>query len=215
MFEVASFRCKVSGTRVSCPFLSLPGSFLSKYNTPKHIANSLAPGEIIAYPTEGVWGLGCRPDDQIAVEKILCLKARSWTKGLILVASRFDQLAPYVAEVTERQKELLHQHWPGPVTFLMVKSERVPAWISGTSDKVAVRVSNHPTVVELCNKIDGPIVSTSANPTGEPEAMNAKDIERYFASKIDYICDGDVGGLKGASEIRDLQSGTILRVASE
>ena len=178
-----------------------------------YIARHLASGETIAYPTEGVWGLGCRPDDQQAVEKILLLKGRSWTKGLILVASELDQLTPYIASISEQQSLLLQEFWPGAVTFLITKTDRVPAWISGTSDKVAVRVSNHPTVIELCNELGGPLVSTSANPAGEIAAESAAAVVRYFGTKINYICEGELGGHKGASEIRDLETGALLRAA--
>jgi L-threonylcarbamoyladenylate synthase len=186
---------------------------LSLLLSPNYIARHLAPGETIAYPTEGVWGLGCRPDDQQAVEKILLLKGRSWTKGLILVASELDQLTPYIASISEQQKLSIREFWPGAVTFLITKTDSVPTWISGISDKVAVRVSNHPTVIELCNELGGPLVSTSANPAGEIAAESAAAVVQYFGTKINYICEGELGGQKGASEIRDLETGALLRAA--
>jgi L-threonylcarbamoyladenylate synthase len=187
---------------------------LSALLSPKHIASHLAPGEIFAYPTEGVWGLGCRPDDQLAVEKILLMKGRSWTKGLILVASELAQLTPFIAPITGEQKMLLEKSWPGAVTFLIAKSDRTPAWISGTSEKVAVRVSNHPTVVKLCEEVGEPLVSTSANPSGEIAAASSTVVVQYFGTQVDYMCEGELGANKGASEIRDLETGALLRAAN-
>jgi len=177
------------------------------------IANRLLEGEVIAYPTEGVWGLGCVPQKREAVERILAMKRRRWQQGLILVAADLAQCEPYMGVITAAQREILTAAWPGPITFLVPRSRRVPDWVAGDSDKVALRVSNHPVVAGICARLGQPMVSTSANPSGKPSALTRLKVVQYFKGTIDTIVPGRLGGLVGASEIRDLVSGEILRAA--
>ena len=107
----------------------------------KLIAKQLLEGAVIAYPTEGVWGLGCMPDLEAPVERILNLKRRSWKQGLILVASTIQQILPYCGDLAPRELQILQAEWPGPVTYLLPRSASVSDLIAGNSDKVAVRVS--------------------------------------------------------------------------
>lgn len=175
------------------------------------IAKRLREGVVLAYPTEGVWGLGCLPEDQSSVEKILSLKGRSWRKGLILVGSSLEQLVPYIDEITQSERRLLASVWPGPVTFLVPKSKLTPIWISGDSDHVAIRVSAHSVVQGICSEVRQPIVSTSANPAGKPPAKNKLRLKQYFGDSIDEIVPGSLGGEPGPSEIRYLRGSTLLR----
>jgi L-threonylcarbamoyladenylate synthase len=179
----------------------------------KMIANRLFEGEVIAYPTEGVWGLGCVPEKRGAVERILLMKRRRWQQGLILVASDLAQCEPYMGSITDMQRAALTQAWPGPITFLVPRSARVPDWIAGDSDRVALRVSNHPVIAGICSRLGQPMVSTSANPSGKPVAMTRLKLTQYFKGAVDTVVPGQLGGLAGASEIRDLVSGEILRPA--
>ncbi len=179
----------------------------------KLIAQRLKQGAIIAYPTEGVWGLGCDPSLPDAVERILVLKRRPWTQGLILVASEIDQMAPMLDGLTDSELATLQEVWPGPVTFL-VPNDKVPEWIRGQHKTVALRVSAHPVVRAICAEFGGPIVSTSANPTGKPPARDALRLRQYFPTGIDFIVPGDLGGADGATEIRSLRDGGVIRPAS-
>lgn len=175
------------------------------------VASRLRDEQVIAYPTEGVWGLGCLPQSQTAVERLLALKQRSWQKGLLLVASNLAQLEPYFGKVTAAQREELTQAWPGPVTYLVACNKKVPAWIRGESDKVGVRVSAHPLIQALCAELGQPLVSTSANPSGKSPAVTTLTLQRYFHGQLDYVVPGLLGGQVGASEIRDLVSGDVVR----
>lgn len=168
-------------------------------------------GAVIAYPTEGVWGLGCIPEDEQAVARILDLKRRSWEQGLILAASDIRQLAPYLDGLAESQLQTLEETWPGPVTWLVPDNGYAPVWITGRHDSVALRVSNHPVIHGLCDMLGEPIVSTSANPAGKRPATTMMRLRQYFPQGIDYIFPGELGGAPGASEIRDLVTGKVLR----
>ncbi|HIG42116.1 MAG: L-threonylcarbamoyladenylate synthase [bacterium] len=169
---------------------------------------------VIAYPTEGVWGLGCLAASEAAVQRILILKRRSWKQGLILVASEIAQILPYSQRLSEDQLKMLKAAWPGPVTYLLPRSSDTPDYIAGQHDTVAVRVSDHPVVRAICKQVEGPLVSTSANPSGKVAATSALRVRQYFPQGIDYFFPGKLGGVSGASEIRDLLSGDVIRSAT-
>lgn len=172
---------------------------------------ALGRGGVIAYPTEGVWGLGCDLLDPEAVAKLLEIKRRDVTKGLILVAATIEQFEPYLRALTPAQRGLLARSWPGPQTWIVPHGAALPDWITGFKSTVALRVSAHPTVVALCRYYGGPIVSTSANPTGHPPALSALKVRRYFGGKLDYVLQGKLGNQIGPTPIRDLVTGSLLR----
>lgn len=171
----------------------------------------LRQGGIIAYPTEAVWGLGCDPENQVAVEKLLALKQRPMAKGLILVAANIDQLAPFLGHLTKEQYQRLESNWPGFTTFIVPASKHVPVWIKGNFDSVALRVSAHPLVCELCQAFAGPLVSTSANLAGQLPAQSVDQVMEYFSSALDFVLPGDLGGVEKPSPIIDINSGQVLR----
>jgi L-threonylcarbamoyladenylate synthase len=169
-------------------------------------------GELLAYPTEAVFGLGCDPDNQQAVMNLLALKQRPLEKGLILVAKTYSQLLPYVkdAAIPLDRRTAIISSWPGPVTWLLPKSDNAPDWITGGGDMIAVRVSAHPVVAQLCEILDKPLVSTSANLSGQPPVTEAQEIVRTFADKV-MLVPGKVGGSLKPSEIRHGLTGNIIR----
>lgn len=171
----------------------------------------LQQGGVIAYPTEAVYGLGCDPANQQAVQKILELKQRDRNKGLILIAADFEQLRPFLAEIEDSLLERVLATWPGPVTWLWPATSGVSTWLRGEHTTIAIRVTDHPLVIELCRAFGGALVSTSANVSGMPPARNAEQVQAQFKDRLDYILDGEVGGLAKPSQIRDVISGKVLR----
>lgn len=173
----------------------------------------LTSGDVIAYPTEAVWGLGCDPLNENAVLKLLQLKRREVEAGVLLVASDFSQLQPYVGELPGGLTANLQASWPGPVNWILPTSEHCPRWIHGSHSGVGVRVSAHPVIHELCKAFGGPLVSTSANQRGEPPAMTAEEASLVLNGKADFIVPGELGGRKNPCEIRSGFNGEILRQA--
>ena len=167
-------------------------------------------GGVIAYPTEAVWGLGCDPWNDEAVERLLALKDRPVHKGLILVAAEVEQFDFLLEDLPEIWLARLAGSWPGPNTWLVPHQNRLPEWISGQHDSVALRVSDHPQVRALC-RLTGPLVSTSANPAGRPSARSRLRVEQYFPGQLDAVLGGALGGRKNPSLIRDLISGDVSR----
>jgi L-threonylcarbamoyladenylate synthase len=184
---------------------------------PRHIDNAIAQlhtGGVIAYPTEGVWGLGCDPFDEAAVLRILRMKQRPVEKGLILVAAGIDQIAALLVPLTSPERATVLATWPGPTTWLLPDPEQIiPAWIKGKFATVAVRVSAHPGVVRLCRAFGGPLVSTSANPADAPPATSRLRVLTWFGNDLDYIVPGRLGGQQGPSTIRALHSAEPIRAA--
>ncbi|MFT3761637.1 MAG: Sua5/YciO/YrdC/YwlC family protein [Pseudoxanthomonas sp.] len=176
-------------------------------------AARLREGAVLAYPTEGVWGLGCDPDDEAAVRRLLAVKQREVEKGLILIAARFEQLRRYLdphALPAARIDEILAT-WPGPHTWVMPVAAAAPRWITGRHDGIAVRVSAHPPVVALCEAFGGALVSTSANLAGRPAPQRRDELDPALLARIDGVVEGETGDLQRPSTIRDARSGETLR----
>jgi L-threonylcarbamoyladenylate synthase len=174
------------------------------------MARIVREGGVIAYPTEAVWGLGCDPWNEMAVERLLALKDRPVHKGLILVADNIRQFDFLLDDLPERWIDRLASTWPGPNTWLVPHQGLLPEWISGQHDTVALRVSDHPLVRDLC-ALTGPLVSTSANPAGRPSARSRLRVEQYFHQQLDGVLGGALGGRRNPSLIRDLRSGDVVR----
>ncbi len=178
-----------------------------------HAASIVAAGGILAYPTEAVYGIGCSPYCLPAINRILGLKGRKVSKGLILIGSDLSQFEHLVdMRVVGNRPEILSS-WPGPVTWIFPAKSGVPEWLIGNHTGLAIRISNHPLVRNLCDKA-GILVSTSANPAACKPARTSRRVRAYFGDKLDYILPGTVGDNIGPTEIRDAISGNILRPAS-
>ena len=174
---------------------------------------TLRSGGVIAYPTEGVWGLGCDPRDEAATLRLLALKIREVDKGLILIAADEAQLTPFIdmAALDQIQRDTVRASWPGPHTWVMPAAADAPAWITGGRDSIAVRISAHPVVTALCEGFGGALVSTSANRGGEPPAYTRGELDPLLDDAIDGIVAGETGGLAQPTPIRVALDGSVLR----
>lgn len=171
-------------------------------------ARVIREGGVVAYPTEGVFGLGCLPDNEDAVLRILDIKRRGTSPGLVLIAADRRQLDPFVrmpaggVPVSDIGR---------PVTWIVAAKDTVPTWIRGRHPGIAVRVTTHPVARALCDAAGSALVSTSANVSGRSPARNAHVLRRQFGHLVDCIVPGHCGPARGPSEIRDLASGKVLR----
>lgn len=175
---------------------------------------ALRDGQVVAYPTEAVWGLGCDPWNEQAVLQILHLKQRPVEKGVILIAADIEQVEPFLVLLTSEQKQKVIASWldetAPAMTWLVPLTDNVPKWISGEHPQVAVRVTKHVQTQALCRAFGKPIVSTSANPNAEPSAVDAAMVRQYFADRV-FIFEGATGGATQPSVIRDVETGQVLR----
>jgi L-threonylcarbamoyladenylate synthase len=179
----------------------------------RHAARILIEGGVIAYPTEGVYGLGCLPDYRESVEHILHIKRRQAGAGLILIAADLALLDSWIdptpTELDNLQRSLSH-----PVTWVVTAAPQTPDWLSGGRKTLAVRITRHPVAAGLSRATGSALVSTSANRSGRPPARTALTARRWFRNELDLVVGGALGGLAGPSEIRLAHNDQIIRPAA-
>ncbi len=191
---------------------------MTSFNSIKHAAKTVKKGGIIAYPTEAVFGLGCDPDNEIAINTLLHLKQRTADKGLILLASDYAQLLPYVDD--ELLKKTLGKvkynsiivRWPDAVTLLLPAKNNISTLLTGIFDTIAVRITDHPDVVVLCQEMGKAIISTSANISNQPPAKTWQQAEKQFQHTVDFIIKGETSGLMKPSVIMNPLTQEIIRL---
>ncbi|WP_343226084.1 Sua5/YciO/YrdC/YwlC family protein [Psychromonas sp. psych-6C06] len=170
---------------------------------------------VIAYPTESVFGLGCDPDCDSAIQSILDLKQRPAHKGLILIAANIEQLQNYAdfSSLTALQLEKIENTWPGPFTWVVPVQKTLSKLVSGDFDSVAVRVSDHPVVQQLCTEFAKPIISTSANLSGLEACTDAEQVKAMFVDNplLAHTVEAAVSGLDNPSQIHHAITGERLR----
>ena len=172
---------------------------------------ALRAGGVIAYPTEAVFGLGCDPWCGQAFEKLLRIKGRAMSKGVILIAAQFGQLRRLLDPDAADLWPAARRTWPGPVTWIMPARRSVPSWLTGGRSTIAVRVTDHPVAAALSRAFGGPLVSTSANRSGSSALRDARKVRLSLGSGLDFVVHAGVGGRAQPSEIRDAVRDRVLR----
>ena len=174
------------------------------------LASCIRDGGVVSCPAEAVWGLSCDPFSELAVRHILELKQRPAAKGLIVVAADFWMLEPILQTLPKNQLRRLSDSWPGPNTWLVPHGGLFPPWVTGDSDDVAVRITQAPALRALSRAVDGPLVSTSANPAGASPARFGFQVVRYFGVALPRAI-GRVDTDAKPSSIRRADNGEIIR----
>ncbi len=173
-------------------------------------ADKLRQGAVVAWPTEAVFGIGCDPLNPQAIARLLKIKHRPLSKGLILIAADFSQLHPYVEPLPGGQMNKVLASWPGPYTWLLPASVYTPDWITGGSELVAVRITAHPVARALCQSFGGALTSTSANRSGQRPALNALQVPLRCPG-VENVLHGATGSLLQPTPIRNALSGEVIR----
>lgn len=175
-------------------------------------ARCIRNGGILAYPTEAVYGLGCDPGNQAALQRLLTIKQRPEHKGLILIAADFAQLQPFIDPPDPARMQAVFATWPGPVTWLLPARADTPYLLRGRHTTLAVRVTAHPLAAALCLAVGTALVSTSANLGGRPPARTPLQVRSALGAQIDLVLTGRCGTRTRPSTIRDGRTGTLIRV---
>jgi L-threonylcarbamoyladenylate synthase len=176
----------------------------------RRLAAHLKRGGLIAYPTESCYGLGCDPANRNAVLRLLKLKQRPQSKGLILISSHCHQVARYLQALTLDEQAKLQSDGAQAVTYLMPTRHSTPRWLRGAHNTLAVRLSAHPFAKQLCRSAGSALVSTSANRSGQRPAKTFAECQRIFGKKV-WVLRGRVGKRKQPSTIRAWSDGKIIR----
>lgn len=146
--------------------------------------------EIVAIPTETVYGLAGNIYSEKAIKSIFETKQRPFFNPLIVHIPSVDYLSQVVEHIPEKAKLLAEAFWPGPITLVLKKKNTIPDVITAGKDTVAVRVPNHPTTLELLRQLDFPLAAPSANPFSSISPTTAAHVETYFKDNIKMVLDG-------------------------
>lgn len=191
----------------------LTGTEEERQHALKEAARILRAGGLVAFPTETVYGLGGDALSPAAAAKIYAAKGRPSDNPLIVHIARVEALQPLAAEIPDAVYRLAEAFWPGPLTMIVKKSERVPRETSGGLDTVAVRLPGDANARALIEAAGLPIAAPSANTSGRPSPTEARHVAEDLGGKIDMILDGGAVAVGLESTIVDLSGSvpTLLR----
>lgn len=175
----------------------------------KKAAEFLRKNELVAIPTETVYGLAGNALSEIAVAKIYAAKNRPAFNPLILHVSGIDQVERY-AIADPHSLQIAKALMPGPITLLLPKKDTVPDITTAGSGKVAIRVPDHPLTLELLKELDFPLAAPSANPSGYISPTTAAHVQEGLSGKIAYILDGGPAHIGLESTICEVSGNQIL-----
>ncbi len=167
-------------------------------------ARALAAGDLVAFPTETVYGLGADALSPQAVSRVFAAKGRPPDHPLICHVADAGDLAPLVAEVTPDARALAQAFWPGPLTIILPRSQAVPDAVTGGRDTVAVRVPDHPLALALLEQFGGPVAAPSANRFGRPSPTRAGDVVTELGDAVTVVLDGGPCAIGIESTVLDL-----------
>lgn len=176
----------------------------------------LSQGELVAIPTETVYGLAAHAFDEQAVAKVFEVKARPAFDPLILHTHSLEAARGFVAEMPKAAERLANLVWPGPLTLVLPKAACIPDLVTSGLDEVAIRVPSHPMAMALLTSLDFPLVAPSANPFGYISPTRAEHVDKQLGDQIAYILDGGPTRLGLESTVVAFPDGqpTILRLGA-
>lgn len=164
-------------------------------------------GQVIAYPTETIYGLGANALDRKAVKKIYDLKSRDYGLPIAILVADLVMLREVVADVSDRALNLMRKFWPGPLTILFPVSDVIPKGFVTNTGKIGIRISSHPVASAVVQRFGKPVTTTSANLSGFPPSLSVKHVQKYFAERIPCIIDG--------GECEPSRGSTVVDVADD
>lgn len=188
-------------------------------------------GNLLAYPTEAVWGIGCDPFNEAAVLQILAIKNRPIEKGMIVIAPTIDSIQAFFSCLSVKQKQVILTSWqPSLQDYQRLQNQAttwlfpipndlaipIPKWVTGGRDSLAIRVIAQPSISRLCQQLISPnnpygfLISTSCNPSGKPPAKDFTQAYAYFADSVGYLVDETLHFTQ-PSQIKDAITGELVR----
>ncbi|MHC5225703.1 L-threonylcarbamoyladenylate synthase [Ignatzschineria sp. LJL83] len=184
-----------------------------KLLTYEEAATALKNGQVIAYPTEGVYGFAADAMNPEAVHTVLNLKGRSASKGFIVMTASLEKLSVLVKPLTALEEDTVLNSQRGGFryTWIIPAKADCPDYLRGKFSTLAIRVTNHPDAFALCDLMPVGVVSTSANLHQEAPLTSPEAIMEVFGDKIAGVMMGNTGGLSSPTRIVDLESGEVIR----
>ena len=178
--------------------------------TPDEVAHAVAvlrAGDLVAFPTETVYGLGADASNPEAVKKVFAAKGRPHDHPLIVHLADVAQLTQWAREIPMAAQTLAKQFWPGPLTMIFKRAGGVSDFVTGGQDTVAVRVPSHPLAQTLLRAFGGGVVAPSANRFGRVSATTAQHVKQEFGDAVGCILDGGASDVGIESTIVDVSGG--------
>lgn len=166
-------------------------------------------GQLVAIPTETVYGLGANALDEKAVLKVYEVKQRPFFDPLIIHVSGLEQALNYAELMDDRLKKLAQKFWPGPLTLLLPKKSNIPDLVTSGLINVAVRVPKHVLTLQLLEQLNFPVAAPSANPFGYVSPTEAEHVNNQLGDKVDYILDGGKCTVGIESTIVGIEEGEV------
>ncbi len=151
---------------------------------------TLSSGGIVAFPTETYYGLAVDYSNENALEKLFKIKGRPTDKPILVLIRCADQLKNLTDSIPDLYHPLIRQYWPGPLTLIFKATKEVNSILTGGSGTLGIRISSHRIARILCDAWKSPITATSANISGMPPAVTAREVFDYFGNGVDFIIDG-------------------------
>ncbi len=173
----------------------------------------LRQGEVIVFPTETLYGLGCDAFEEIAVQRLYNIKRRDVRKPILILVHDEDLLAECVVSVPRSAQLLAQRFWPGPLSLVLPASPRIPALLTAGTGKIGIRMSSSPLCLRLIKEFGRPVTATSANLSGQQNPQSVEGLLVVFNGKVPLILDGGVKEETSPSTVVDLTSkrATMLR----
>jgi len=171
-------------------------------------------GELVAFPTETVYGLGAVATNEAAVKKIYAAKGRPSDNPLIVHVGTFVEIEKYVDNISDKARKCMEAFWPGPLTIIFkVKPNILAPSVTAGLDTVGIRMPDHPVAIKLLQKLEKPVAAPSANRSGKPSPTEGIHVEQDLEGKIPMILDGGATGIGVESTVIDLtlETPVILR----
>lgn len=156
----------------------------------KDAVEAIRRGGVVAFPTETYYGLAVDPFNPQALLKLFQIKKRDRTKPILTLIQDETQLILLTAEISSLYQPLMRNFWPGPLTLIFSGRPQLPDLLTGGTNTVGVRISSHPLAALLVREVGRPITATSANISGCPAAVTAREVFEQLGKKIDVIIDG-------------------------
>jgi L-threonylcarbamoyladenylate synthase len=167
-------------------------------------ADVIRAGGIVLYPTDTVYGLGCDPFNREAMKRLFRIKGRPEKRGVLVLVPGIEAVEQLAAGIPPSAREILQRFWPGPLTVILPAAPHLPPELTGTARTIGVRHPDQPFLQAWMDCLGGPIVSTSANRSGDPDPPDLESLRRLFESKVDLFLESGRPASRLPSTVIDL-----------
>lgn len=186
------------------------GAYTSQSSLVSRVASEIRRGSVIIYPTDTVYGIGCSIKAVGSVKRVYEIKGRAYDKPLSVLFSSLEEVRAY-AKLSPKEEEYIREHMSEPYTFVVKKKRSVPSIVTGGLDTVGVRIINLDLVKEILVAAGVPIITTSANLSGEKPPVSVEEINRAVLEKVDLVLDSGPCRIGRPSTVLEISSGKVLR----